>query len=263
MSSVTEIHVYPVKSCCEWTLKEANIVSTGFKHDREWMVVEEDGYFISQRQFPKMATIRPSLSDGKLILTAPGVARVVAPIISGPTKKAVIWENQCDVSDQGDEIAKWLSAFLGKSVRLVRMADGFERKLKEKYQKRGSEVVGFADSMPFLLTSEVSLADLNEKLQTPLPMDRFRPNIVISGDMPFEEDTWKKIRIGRVVFSVSKGCARCEITTINQQTGEKGSEPLETLGRYRTGPKGIMFGQHLIQEADGVIKVGDDVEVLE
>lgn len=262
--SVAQVCVYAVKSCGGWSLASASITGTGFEHDREWVVIENDGYFITQRQYPKMAIIKPELSNNVLTLSVTGIGSVSAPIInSGKRITVTIWENTCDAIDQGDEASAWLSAFLGKSVRLARMAPDFQRKLKEKYQKTGAESVGFADSMPFLLTSVASLDDLNAKLSEKLPMNRFRPNIVVSGGAAFQEDRWKRIKIGDVVFRFAKPCARCEITTVNQDTGEKGAEPLETLGRYRTGPKGIMFGQNLIHEGTGIIKVGDTVEVLE
>ena len=143
------------------------------------------------------------------------------------------------------------------------MSPDFKRAVQEKYKVKGDEIVGFADGFPFLLISEESLNELNSRLSEKLPMNRFRPNIVVSGGNSFQEDSWKKIKIGEVVFRVAKPCARCEITTVNQLTAEKGNEPLETLGVYRTKPKGIMFGQNLIQENNGTIHVGDVVEVLE
>ena len=260
---ISELHVYPVKSCKGWSLETATVGASGLEHDREWMVIEEVGYFISQRQYPKMATITPKLSGDTLILSVPEMGEVIVPMVSRMRKKVIVWESECEAFDQGEEVAVWLSSFLGKNVRLVRMAPDFERKLKEKYRITGNETVAFADSMPLLLTTEASLEDLNSKLETPLRMDRFRPNIVVSGASTFEEDTWKKIQIEGTVFRVSKPCYRCEITTVNQDTGEKGVEPLEALGRYRTGPKGIIFGQLLIHEGQGRIRVGDEVTVLE
>jgi uncharacterized protein YcbX len=143
------------------------------------------------------------------------------------------------------------------------MAPDFKRKVKEKYQVTGEEVVDFADGFPFLLISQSSLDDLNSKLKNPVPMNRFRPNLVVEGGNPFQEDGWKKVKVGGVLFRVAKPCARCEITTVDQDTGEKGIEPLETLGLYRTAAKGVMFGQNLIAESLGTVKVGDPVEVVE
>lgn len=262
--AVSELHVYPVKSCAGWTLDRAEAVATGFAHDREWMVADSEGGFITQRQYPKMALIRPSLSPEGLTLEAPGLPKIVVPIIEdGARVPVIVWESPCTAVDQGKAVSEWLSGYLGKECRLVRMAPEFQRGVKEKYRKSGKEVVGFADSMPFLLTSQASLDDLNSKLADKLPMDRFRPNIVVSGGAAFQEDAWKKIRIGSVVFRVSKACVRCEITTVDQRTGEKGGEPLETLGKYRTGPKGVMFGQNLIHENIGALQVDDIVEVIE
>ena len=174
-----------------------------------------------------------------------------------------MWGNACVGVDQGEAISKWLTEYIGKECHLIIMSPDFKRSVQEKYKTKGDEIVGFADGFPFLLISEESLNELNSKLEEKIPMNRFRPNIVISGGTSFQEDTWKKIKIGDVVFRFAKPCARCEITTIDQATGEKGIEPLETLGSYRTKPKGIMFGQNLIQENTGTIHVDDVVTVIE
>ncbi|HXH26353.1 MAG TPA: MOSC N-terminal beta barrel domain-containing protein [Candidatus Acidoferrum sp.] len=262
--TVSEINVYPVKSLAGWRLGSAKVTGTGFARDREWMVVDQQGGFITQRQYPKMALIKPELSDNTLTLSAEEAGSVMAPIVEAGTEIAVrVWESDCMAIDQGDQAATWLSNYLGKPCRLVRMAPDFTRHIKEKYQLHGDESVGFADALPFLLVSEASLDDLNSKLAEPVPMNRFRPNIVVAGGNAFQEDTWKRIKIGEVIFRVVKPCARCETTTINQATGEKGIEPLETLGTYRTGPKGVMFGQNMVQENTGVVRVGDVIEVLE
>ncbi|MEN9560921.1 MAG: hypothetical protein RIQ56_194 [Candidatus Parcubacteria bacterium] len=262
--AVSSLHIYPVKSCKGISLTEGAVGVGGFQHDREWVIVEEDGYFITQRQFPKMALIVPEVRQGALALSAPGVSELLAPIIEeGKQMKVTVWESVNDAVDQGEAAAEWLSAFIGKKVRLARMAPGFQRKLKEKYQITGNESVGFADSMPFLALSEESLSDLNVRLKSPVEMNRFRPNIVLSGGSAFQEDSWKRIKIGEVTLRFAKQCSRCEITTVDQEKGEMGEEPLETLGTYRSKPKGIMFGADYIPENLGTIHVGDPVHVLE
>ena len=255
--------MYPVKSMSGWELPTATVVDTGFAHDREWMVVDEQHNFVSQRQYPKMAIIRPTLRDDILTLDVNGRKPVHIPISeNGKRITTDVWTSPCETIDQGHDAAAWLSDYLGKPCRLVRMAPTFRRQLRPKYQVSGTEVVCFADRLPFLLATEASLNNLNDKLPEPVAMSRFRPNIVLTNTGAFAEDTWSRIKIGQVWFRVEKACDRCEVITVNQETGEKGLEPLETLGTYRTQPKGIMFGQVMIQENHGTIKIGDVVEVI-
>lgn len=261
--TLSQINVYPVKSCRGLSLSESKIGLTGFLHDREWLVVNQSGQFVTQRQIPKMALIKPIILPSGVKLEAPGLKPIEVPIIEGVSGRVEIWESVCQAVDQGPAISHWLSQFLGQESHLVRMAPDFKRKVKEKYQVTGEEVVDFADGFPFLLISQSSLDDLNSKLKNPVPMNRFRPNLVVEGGNPFQEDGWKKVKVGGVLFRVAKPCARCEITTVDQDTGEKGIEPLETLGLYRTAAKGVMFGQNLIAESLGTVKVGDPVEVVE
>lgn len=261
---VSEINIYPVKSCAGLSFDSAQVVDTGFEHDRQWMVVDSAGKFITQRQYPKMSLIKTTLIDNGVRFEAPNLKTIDVPIsFDGKKIETDVWGNPCVGVDQGDEVSKWLSSFIGLECHLIIMSPDFKRGVSEKYKTRGDEIVGFADGFPFLLISEESLNELNSKLNEKIPMNRFRPNIVVSGGKSFQEDEWKKIKIGEVVFRVAKPCARCEITTVNQATGEKGVEPLETLGSYRTKPKGIMFGQNLIAENNGTIHIGDIVEVIE
>jgi uncharacterized protein YcbX len=261
---VSQINFYPVKSCAGLSPLSCKVVDTGFEHDREWMIVDEIGNFITQRQYSKLALVKTTLIENGVRLEAPDMTVIDVPIIlEGVRIETEVWGNKCVGIDQGQAISNWLSKFIGKNCKLIRMAPDFKRSIKEKYKIKGDEITGFADAFSFLLISEESLNDLNSKLNEKLPMNRFRPNIVISGGIPYQEDSWKKIKIGEMIFHIVKPCARCEITTVNQSTGEKGNEPLETLGTYRTKPKGVMFGQNLVHEGTGTIKVGDIVEVLE
>jgi uncharacterized protein YcbX len=166
--------------------------------------------------------------------------------------------------DQGAEPAQWLTTFLGAPCRLVRMADDFVRATNPTYSVGLEGQLGFADGYPFLLTTEASLADLNSRMAVPLPMNRFRPNIVVTGSPPFAEDGWQRIRIGGITFAVVKPCARCVITTVDQATAATAREPLRTLATFRqVQGKGVMFGQNLIHTAMGTIRVGDAMDVLE
>ncbi|MEM7113932.1 MAG: MOSC N-terminal beta barrel domain-containing protein [Chloroflexota bacterium] len=263
-TAVSGIHYYPIKSCAGTALTEAVLTSRGIQHDREFMLVDLDGYFLTQREHPRMALIQPTVTDAHLTLQAPSMTKLTIPIIKeGLTYKSVVWRSQCDVVDQGEEVAAWLNRYLQTPCRLVRMAEGFVRTVNPAFAKRPLDQVSFADGYPVLLISEASLADLNGRLVQPLPMNRFRPNIVVSGCEPFAEDSWQQIRVGSTTFDIVKPCARCTVTTVNQATGEKEpKEPLATLARYRQQAGGVMFGQNLLQQNNGRFQIGDLVEII-
>lgn len=261
---VSALDWYPVKSCRGASLSEAVIGPRGIVGDRAFMLVDDAGRFLTQRVLPRMALIEPRLHDGMLSLTAPKRDRLSIPVLSrGERRDVTIWRDCSTGVDQGDAAAEWASGFLGVSCRLVRMADDTVRHVDRDFALSDIDQVGFADGFPFLLTTEDSLAELNSRMATPLPMDRFRPNIVLVGAAPFAEDGWRRLRIGDTTFAVVKPCARCAITTTDQATAERGKEPLRTLATYRLGQgDGVMFGQNLIHESTGIIRVGDAVEVI-
>ncbi|MET4694573.1 MOSC domain-containing protein [Endozoicomonas lisbonensis] len=268
---VTELAIYPVKSTRRLTVQQANVVTTGFAHDRRWMLVDPEGKFITQRQHPKMVHIVAQPDDQGMVVNAPGMEdiRVLQPLLQEPVLKeeprqrfeVTVWKDVCAALDAGDQAAQWFSEYMGFSCRLVYMDEGCQRPVDQRYALT-SDLTSFSDGFPFLLTSEASLADLNGRLEQPVPMDRFRPNIVINGLEAFAEDDWQRIRIGSVEFRVSKACTRCIMTTIDTQTGIKGKEPLQTLANYRRGEKGVLFGMNLNHDNEGVISVGDPVEIL-
>jgi uncharacterized protein len=262
---VTSLHYYPVKSCGGTSIPHATIGARGFVEDRAWMVTTGDGLFLTQREMPRLALIRPCTDADTLVLTAPGMPPLrVIRRTDGPRRDVVVWDDTCCTLDQGDEPARWLSTFLGSPCRLVRMADDFVRQTDPVYSAAFAGQVGFADGYPMLLITQASLDDLNRRLAEPLPMSRFRPNIVVSGTGPYAEDGWGLIRIGQISFGVVKPCARCPITTTDQDTAEVGKEPLRTLATYRhVRGRGVMFGQNLIHTVAGSISVGDPVEILE
>lgn len=261
---VSALHWYPVKSCRGASLSEAVIGPRGIAGDRSFMVVDAVGRFLTQRVLPRMALVEPRVADDTLLLTVPGGAALSVPILHGGSRReVVIWRDNCVAIDQGDEAAAWLSDFLSVPCRLVRISDDMVRRVDPAFALRPTDQVSFADAYPFLLTTEASLADLNSRLSTPLPMDRFRPNIVVHRAAPYAEDSWGRIRIGEITFAVVKPCARCTITTVDQSSGERAREPLRTLARYRrVRGQGVMFGQNLVHESTGVIRVGDAVELL-
>ena len=262
---VSALNFYPVKSCRGTALFEAVIGARGIVGDRSFMLVNGDGRFLSQRESARMALIDPRLTEEVLSLAAPGQETLSIPVRArGERREVTVWRDRCDAVDQGDAAAEWASDFLGVSCRLVRIADDAVRAVDRDFAVSDGDQVAFADGYPFLLTTEESLADLNGRMSEALPMNRFRPNVVLSGVEPFAEDGWRRIRIGEIIFAVVKPCARCAITTTDQATAERGKEPLQTLATYRQVPgKGVMFGQNLIHQSTGVIRVGSPVELIE
>jgi uncharacterized protein YcbX len=228
------------------------------------MVVDEKGEFLTQRALPRMALVSPRLVDVGLELTAPGMPPLsVSPSVQPERTRVTVWEDRCAAVEEGRDAAEWLSTFLEVSCRLVRLPDDEVRRVDPGYGGPDDQV-GFADGFSFLLTSRASLDDLNQRLPAPLPMNRFRPNIVVAGSEAFEEDRWKRIRIDGITFAVVKPCARCAITTTDQDTGERSHEPLRTLSTFRrVAGRGVMFGQNLVHDCVGVLHVGAEVEVLE
>jgi len=237
----------------------------GLANDRRMMVVTPEGEFLTQREHAKLALIMPTLKNGSVTLSAPDFDSIQFAIQkSGVVTPVNIWRSKnVNAIDQGDESAQWLSDWLGVSARLVHMADGIQRKLNPDFAINADDHTGFADGYPILILSEASLHDLNSKLDSPLPMNRFRPNIVVKNCEPFREDTWKRIRIGDVELALVKPCLRCEVTTIDKETLERDKEPLRTLATYRKQKGGAMFGMNAIPLNEGEIKTGMSIEVLE
>lgn len=266
-ASVTGLYYYPIKSCGGWRVEQAEVVAQGLKHDRELMVVEAaTGEVITQREIARMALVVPRIDDNTLRVEAPQMAALEIPLIKeGPHVKADIWKDKVETIDQGDEVAGWFSEYLKTECRLVRMAPGFMRKISPNHAITEQDHTNFADGYPILIISEESLADLNSRMDEALPMNRFRPNIVIAGSgIPFGEDKMKKIALGEVILHIVKPCARCAITTTDQETTLRGKEPLKTLATYRRDAQGgVLFGQNVIQENQGVLRVGDKVKVLQ
>ena len=237
----------------------------GFYGDRAFMLIDPFGYFITQREQPRMTLIAPSLKDdGVLTVKAPGMQEMtITATARGRRHEVVIWSDICIAVDQGDAAAEWFSTFLGTACRLVAMPENYVRHVDPRYALSEHDQVGFADGYPFLLITEASLADLNARLEQPIPMNRFRPNIVVLNTLPYAEDMWRRIRIGEMVFRIVKSCARCPIPTTDQVTARRGKEPLKTLATYRNATRGVMFGQNLIHENEGIIHLGDKVEIIE
>ena len=264
MITVSSLIYYPIKACRGVEVESACVERMGLEYDRRMMVVTPEGEFLTQRDHPRLALVSPKLSNGALELSAPGYDSVQLGLQTTGTPWPVnIWKSKgVHAIDQGEEAAAWFSDWLGTSVRLVHFADGYRRIVNEQYAVNADDHTGFADGYPILLTSEAGLQDLNARLESPVLMNRFRPNLVVRGGEPFVEDTWNRIRIGDVLLAVVKPCARCEVTTIDKDTLERSKEPLKTLGKYRKQKLGAIFGQNVIPLSEGLIRLGMDVEVL-
>jgi uncharacterized protein YcbX len=265
MITLSSLTYYPIKACRGFDVQSSRVERMGLEHDRRMMVVTPDGDFLTQREYPKLARIMPTLSGDVVTLSAPVWDTVTFSIRkTGETLPVHIWHSK-DVPavDQGDEAAEWFSAWIGEPVRLVHIADGYQRTLNPDYAIHADDHTGFADGYPILIVSEESLQDLNSRLDAKVPMNRFRPNLVVKGCEPFAEDTWKRIRIGEVEMAIVKPCARCVVTTINKDTLEQNREPLKTLNTFRKQIGGAMFGQNVIPLNEGRLEVGMSVQVIQ
>ena len=264
---LTELNIYPVKSLKGIALQSATVEARGLQYDRRWMLVDEDRQFFTQREVPKMATVKIDVGPDGLIASMNGSQLHVATgSETGETDYVTVWGSTVKGAFYTREIDDWFSDALETACRLVVMPDSTKRVISPDFAIRKFEDhVSFADGYPFLLIGQSSFDDLNSRLEEPVPMNRFRPNLVVEGAEVFEEDTWKRIRIGSTEFHLVKPCARCVLTTVDQAIGEKtGHEPLKTLASYRTADGKVLFGQNLIAESvGGVVNVGDEVEVIE
>ena len=267
---LSEINIYPIKSLAGISLNEAKIERRGLEFDRRWMLIDENNKFLTQREFPKMATIKVEILQDNLQVSNNGNVLSI-PFVpqNDATENVKIWKNRCLAQVYEDVVNQWFKDILQTDCKLAVMPEETQRKVNYFYAVNKDDHVSFADGYPFLLIGENSLNDLNERLEKSLPMNRFRPNFVVSDSEAFAEDSWKTIKIGASIFHVVKPSARCVITTIEQTTGEKqGVEPLKTLASFRIPKrslkKKILFGQNLIAEKEGeILKVGDKIEVLE
>ena len=263
MITVRSLHIYPVKSCRRIDLEVADVVATGFQHDRQWMVVDDEGRFLSQRTHPALARVRTRLDGGRLTLSTDEGASVDVAVdgSAGGDRSVTVWNDRCNAVSAGPEAAAWVSSLLGARSELVRLSETAFRQVDTDYADHGDRVA-FADGFPFLLISQASVDELNRRLADPVPANRFRANIVIDGCGPHAEDEWTEITIGGVGFRVAKPCARCRVIATDQLDGSRGAEPLRTLARYRDVGGKVLFGQNLVHSATGTIHVGDAVRPI-
>ena len=256
--ALSQLSIYPVKSCVGNNIDKSLVNHLGLAYDRYFMLVDKSGQMLTQRQTRGLHLLNASIDADDLLLQSSGLDDLrVSLRIDGPAREVDCWHDRCRAVDCGDQAATALSAVLGQEVRLLRL-DEQERRIVED----DDAITSFTDGFPMLLIGTASLRDLNSRLQEHVPMQRFRPNLVVDTSEPFEEDHWKRIRIGEIEFDVVKPCKRCVFTCIDQSSGVKGVEPLKTLSKYRRFDNEVHFGMNVIHRGQGQIAVGQKVEVL-
>lgn len=266
MLTVSELYIYPIKSLGGIALNSATLTDRGFEHDRRWMLVDDNNQFITQREVTAMALLKPQLTEQGLLIKNSQVAGEELLVPFEPTMPGTtmvdVWSNRCRAQQVSEEANAWFSKQLGISCKLMYMPDTTNRFVDGRYA-HNKEITSFSDGFPLLMIGQASLDDLNSRLTDPLPMNRFRPNVVFTGGTPFLEDTMKQFEINGITFFCVKPCARCVMTTIDQQSGTKAKEPLTTLSTYRKKNNKILFGQNLLYKGRGVIAIGNTITIQE
>lgn len=246
-------------------MTEAVVTARGLQHDRRWLLIDETGRALTQREHSLMALLHVSILDNGLEVSHKkgAVPTLFIPFDAplGERIEVQVWDDVVEANFLNETFDVWFTSAIGFPCSLVYMPDDSFRFVDTNYA-RHQEITSFSDAYPFLLIGQSSLDDLNTRLDRPVPMNRFRPNLVVAGAKPYEEDTWNELWVGTNQFFGVKPCARCVLTTVDQETSERGKEPLRTLATYRTINNKVMFGQNLLPGAVGVIKVGDVVEVM-
>ncbi len=255
---ISGLFIYPVKSLAGISLQQASLDNMGLKYDRRWMLVSPDGAFLSQRKLPKMALIHTHLDElGQLTLSMQGKSDLIVAKASSNTMPVKIWNDTVLANKINDECDAWLTDILGVDCHLVYINEDVVRQCDLNYAKLGDRT-GFSDGFPMLLLSEASLEDLNSRLDKPVDMCRFRPNIVVKGCKPFAEDEWKDFMLAEIPMRGVKPCSRCSIPTVDPDTGERtGTEPISTLATYRKRDHKVYFGMNIIHQQQGILRLGD------
>lgn len=259
---IQSLFVYPVKSLRGIALDSMQLDDFGPVADRRWMLVDVEGQFITQRSHPALANIRTSLQHGDVLIEIPGHPAAVLRV-SSAERRVRVWRDWVLAQDAESGPSELVSEYLGESVRFVYMPDATFRRVDAE-RVAEERRVGFADGFPFLIVNKASLDDLNQRLDSPVDIRRFRPNIVVSGETPWQEDEWRELRIGQIPFRLVKPCSRCVMTTVDPDRGVKvdNLEPLRTLGRFRRTPDGVMFGMNAVHSGNqGQIAVGDPITI--
>ncbi len=262
---LSAIYIYPIKSLGGFAVPSACVEERGLQHDRRWMLVDADNNFLTQRNHPQMALLQVSLPGDELVVTHKTTLDQISIAQKPETSQMLsvkVWDDTCPAVAASPKADAWFSDLLGQPCRLVYMPDTTKRRVDTRYAVADNHT-SFSDGYPFLLIGQASLDDLNGRLTGPLPMNRFRPNLVVSGGEPYAEDDWHEMQVGETTFFGVKPCGRCTVTTTDQETGETGKEPLKTLAAYRKRGNKILFGQNMVFGRQGSqISVGDAVNVL-
>ncbi len=264
MPTLSQIYVYPVKSLAGIQVNQWPVEKTGLRYDRKWMLIDDNGQFLSQRRLPRMALIKTRIADDWLTLSAPGQEDIMLPLHNddGDDITVGIWDDTCLAKTVNDHIDAWLCRFLDCACRLVYFPDDHVRKVDPRYATENDQTA-FSDGFPFLIVSESSLRALNQAMNRDMSMVRFRPNLVISGCDSYAEDSWRQIMINGITFRLPKPCSRCMIPNINPESAISGKEPLSTLSRLRLWQNKVYFGQNALHDSNGILSIGDDVEIIE
>lgn len=263
---VKNIYIYPIKSLGGIELTTSPVERRGLKYDRRWMLVDENGRFVSQREHQQLALLQPRIENHSMVIEdRSGKLQPLSIDLEAPIADPIevtVWDDSCQALPSPEPINQWFSSVLGFATRLVYMPESSLRIADQRYAPATDDHVSFADGYPILIIGQASLNLLNQKLGYELPMNRFRPNLVLEGLAPHEEDTLAEIMINGLTYRGVKPCARCVMTTIDQNTGEKGAEPLRTLAGYRKSGNKILFGENFIPEHSGEVSVGLRVEII-
>lgn len=266
MIKISALYIYPVKSLAGIQLNSSELSQFGLLNDRRWMIVDSNGQFISQREFAKMATIKTAFSDNKLVLSHNG-SQITVPNTTENKKITVsVWNDTLKASHICDDVDRWLSDILNTTCQLVYMENNDQRQIDKDFAA-SNQFVSFADAFPILVISQASIDDLNCRLSTPVDINRFRPNMVVTGTSAFAEDDWHDLSINNIEFRAVKTCSRCIMPSINQESGKKDQvKMLATLNQYRKFEKKIKFGQNLIYKDANlidkqVISCGDEINL--
>jgi uncharacterized protein YcbX len=247
--TVTALFVYPVKSMRGIPYREARVSATGLEWDRQWMVIDAQGTFLSQRTHPRLAQIVPEITADALVLNAPDTQALRVPFTTtGDEVPVRVWKDSCVGVEQGAAAHAWVSSFLGRKVRLVRVAPDMRRHANREFAGSVPAPLGFPDGYPMLVCNEASLEDLNQRLGETLPMERFRPNLVVSGLPAWAEDHIDTLTVGPVTLRLVKPCTRCAIPSLDHRTGDPSIDPLPVLRKFRFSKalRGIMFGENAV-----------------
>jgi len=268
-ATLSAIHTFPLKSGAPRAHTERRLEPQGLADDRRWMVIDANAKFVTGRQQSRLTLVRAEPAEDSMRFDAPGMPtlQVPLPAADGARIGTDVWGSAVQPLLAADAAHDWISRFLGAPSRLVYMDAKCTRAVQSMYDGRygvDGDVVSFADAFPLLLISQAALDLLNSKLAAPVPMLRFRPNLVVAGTAPHAEDGWRRVRVGECEFDVVKPCTRCVFTTVDFERGERdpAGEPLRTLTTYRRSPDGVTFGQNLIPRRLGTLHIGDAVEVL-